>query len=107
LIDNQSKEVQKIAVKKNWKVILWIENPSEEVQKLAVKQDGSAIFLYIDNEESSKDGDIYLALAKNKVYSTPFSLKGLVNSKDEESHDDQNNGINRCQSDAIGFSNRA
>jgi tetratricopeptide (TPR) repeat protein len=51
----------------------------------SINEDGSAIFLYIDNEESSKDGDIYLALAKNKVYSTPFSLKGLVNSKDEES----------------------
>jgi tetratricopeptide (TPR) repeat protein len=51
----------------------------------SINEDGTAIFLYIDNEESSKDGDIYLALAKNKVFDTPFSLKGLVNSKDEES----------------------
>lgn len=50
-----------------------------------INDEGNAIFLYIDNEESSKDGDIYLSLAKNKVFDTPFSLKGLVNSKDEES----------------------
>ncbi len=36
-----------------------------------------------------------------------IQINELENSKDEESHDDQNNGINRCQSDAIGFSNRA
>lgn len=51
----------------------------------SINDDGTAIFLYIDNEESSKDGDIYLSLARNKVFDTPFSLKGFVNSKDEES----------------------
>lgn len=52
---------------------------------VSINDDASQIFLYIDNEESTKDGDIYLAVARNKVFDTPFSLKGLVNSKDEES----------------------
>jgi Tol biopolymer transport system component len=52
---------------------------------VSMNDDASQIFLYIDNEESTKDGDIYLAVARNKVFDTPFSLKGLVNSKEEES----------------------
>ena len=52
---------------------------------VSINDDASQIFLYIDNEESTKDGDIYLAVARNKVFDTPFSLKGLVNSKEEES----------------------
>ncbi len=51
----------------------------------SMNEDASSLFLYIDNEESSKDGDIYLASAKNKIFDTPFSLKGLVNTGDEES----------------------
>jgi len=51
----------------------------------SISTDGSTMFLYIDNEESSKDGDIYVATQSAKSFTTPINLKGLVNSSSEES----------------------
>lgn len=52
----------------------------------SISSDGSSMFFYIDNEESSKDGDIYLSTASGKTYQTPVNLKGLVNTSAEESN---------------------
>jgi hypothetical protein len=51
----------------------------------SMNEDASSLFLYIDNEETTKRGDVYASIAKSKVYDTPFSLSGLVNTGDEES----------------------
>jgi hypothetical protein len=52
----------------------------------SISSDGSNMFFYIDNEESTKDGDIYLSVAAGKTYLTPVNLKGLVNTSSEESN---------------------
>jgi tetratricopeptide (TPR) repeat protein len=52
----------------------------------SISSDGSSMFFYIDNEESTKDGDIYVSTASGKTYLTPVNLKGLVNTSSEESN---------------------
>ena len=51
----------------------------------SISSDGGTMFLYIDNEESSKDGDIYVSTSSAKQFTTPINLKGLVNTSSEES----------------------
>jgi hypothetical protein len=52
----------------------------------SISSDGGIMFFYIDNEESTKDGDIYVSTANGKTFNIPVSLKGLVNSGAEESN---------------------
>jgi len=52
----------------------------------SISSDASNMFLYIDNEESTKDGDIYVAISNGKAFSTPINLKGLINTGSEESN---------------------